>query len=46
MNTDTFGETKTVHYKVKLEEASNHLKVTSETQSGGIDTFVWEEDIR
>jgi len=46
MNTDTFGETKTVHYKVKLEEGSNHLKVTSETQSGGIDTFVWEEDIR
>lgn len=46
MNTDTFGETKTVHYKVKLEEGRNYLKVTSETQSGGIDTFVWEEDIR
>ena len=38
MNTETFGETKTVHYKVKLIKGTNHLTVTSTTESGGIDT--------
>ena len=43
MNTDTFGETKTVHYKVKLTEGTNYLTITSTTQSGGTDTTSWEQ---
>ena len=42
MNTDTFGETKTVHYKVKLIEGMNYLTITSTTQSGGTDTTTYE----
>lgn len=44
MNTDTFGETKTVHYKVKLEEGMNYLTITSTTQSGGTDTTAYEQE--
>lgn len=43
MNTETFGETKKVHYKVKLVEGKNYLTITSTTQSGGIDVTSWEE---
>ncbi len=44
MNTETFGETKKVHYKVKLVEGKNYLTITSTTQSGGIDVTSWEEE--
>ena len=44
MNTETFGETKNVHYKVKLVEGKNYLTITSITQSGGIDVTSWEEE--
>lgn len=44
MNKETFGETKRVHYKVKLVEGNNYLIITSTTQSGGIDTTTWEEE--
>lgn len=43
MNTDTFGETKVVHYKVKLVEGMNYLTITSATQSGGVDTTTYEQ---
>lgn len=38
MNTDTFGQTKVVNYKVKMVEGWNYLKVTSTLQKEGIDT--------
>jgi len=44
MNTDTFGETKVVHYKVKLVEGMNNLKVTSTTESDGVDTSIWNHE--
>lgn len=44
MNTDTFGETKTVHYKVQLVEGMNYLTITSTTQSGGVDTTSYEKE--
>ena len=44
MNTDTFGETKKVHYKVKLIEGTNLLTVTSTTRSGGIETVSYEQE--
>lgn len=43
MDTETFGETKVVHYKVKLVPGTNYLKVISKTQSGGIDTQTFEQ---
>lgn len=42
MNTDTYGQTKTVHYKLKLIQGKNYLKITSTTESGGVDTTEWE----
>lgn len=44
MNTETFGETKNVHYKVKLVEGKNYLKIITTTQSGGVDVTSWEEE--
>lgn len=44
MNKNTFGETKTVHYKVKLIEGVNTLEITSTTESGGIDTATFEQE--
>lgn len=44
MNVETFGETKIVHYKVKLVEGKNYLTVTSTTQSGGVDTKSFEQE--
>lgn len=44
MNTSTFGETKKVHYKVKLIEGNNTLTITSTTQSGGTDTITCEQE--
>lgn len=42
MNTETFGETKIVHYKVKLIQGMNYLTVKSTTQSGGVDVTSME----
>lgn len=42
MNTDTFGETKRVHYKVKLERGMNYLTVKGTTQSGGVNISSWQ----
>lgn len=44
MNTLTFGETKKVHYKVKLIDGKNTLTITSTTQSGGTDTITCEQE--
>lgn len=44
MNTSTFGETKKVHYKVKLIDGKNTLTITSTTQSGGTDTITCEQE--
>lgn len=44
MNTDTFGQTKTVHYKVKLVEGTNYLQIKSTTQSGGEDITTWNQE--
>lgn len=44
MNTDTFGKTKNVHYKVKMTEGRNYLTVTSTTESGGVDTASFEQE--
>lgn len=42
MNTDTFGETKTVHYMIEMIEGMNYLKIVSTTQSDAVDTSVWK----
>lgn len=46
MNTDTFGETKTVHYKVEMIQGMNYLKITSTTQSNAVDTSVWKYEYK
>ena len=43
MDATTFGKTKIVHYKLKLENGTNYLKITSTTESGGVDTTQWEK---
>lgn len=44
MNTSTFGQTKVVHYKVKLVNGTNYLKITSTTESDGVDTTEWNKE--
>ncbi len=44
MSTNTFGETKVVNYTVKLENGKNTLKITSTTDSDGVDTTSWEQE--
>lgn len=46
MNTDTFGETKVVNYKMKMVSGWNYLKVISTTQSGVQDTSVWKYEYK
>lgn len=46
MNTDTFGETKVVNYKVQMVSGWNYLKVISTTQSGAVDTTVWKYEYK
>lgn len=46
MNETTFGQTKVVHYKVKLIEGMNYLEITSKTQSDGVDTTSWEQEYK
>lgn len=46
MTTNTFGQTKVVHYKVKLIQGMNYLKIVSTTQSGAVDTTVWKYDYK
>lgn len=46
MNTDTFGETNTVHYKVPMVFGWNYLKIISTTQSGAQDTSVWKYEYK
>ena len=46
MNTDTFGETKVVHYRVKMIEGMNYLKIVSTTQSDAVDTTVWKYEYK
>jgi len=42
MNTQTFGQTKVVDYKVKMAEGWNYLIVTSTTVKGAVDTTYWK----
>lgn len=44
MNTDTFGETKVVKYKVEMIQGVNYLKIVSTTQSGVKDISVWTKE--
>ena len=46
MDKNTFGETKSVHYKVKLKEGKNYLKIISTTESDGVDSTSWEYEYR
>lgn len=46
MNTDTFGETKTVHYKMEMIQGMNYLKIISTTQSDAVDTSVWKYEYK
>ena len=46
MNTDTFGETKTVHYKMPMVSGWNYLKIISTTQSGAQDTSIWKYEYK
>lgn len=46
MNTDTFGETNTVHYKMPMVSGWNYLKVISTTQSGAQDTSIWKYEYK
>ena len=46
MNTDTFGETKTVHYKIEMIQGMNYLKIISTTQSNAVDTSVWKYEYK
>ena len=42
MNTETFGETKEVKYKMKMVSGWNYLKIVSTTDSGAVDTTFWK----
>ena len=46
MNTDTFGETNTVHYKMPMVSGWNYLKIISTTQSGAQDTSLWKYEYK
>lgn len=46
MNKDTFGETTTVHYKVKMVQGWNYLKIISTTDSDAVDTTVWKYEYK
>ena len=46
MNTDTFGETKTVHYKVEMISGWNYLKIVSITENEAQDTSVWKYEYK
>lgn len=46
MNTDTFGQTKEVHYKMKMVNGWNYLKIISTTESGAQDTTVWKYEYK
>lgn len=46
MNTDTFGQTKEVHYKMEMINGWNYLKVISTTESGAVDTTVWKYEYK
>jgi hypothetical protein len=42
MDANTFGQTKVVHYRVKLENGWNYLKITSTTVNKAVDTTYWK----
>lgn len=46
MNKDTYGDTKEVHYKVKMQNGWNYLKVISTTQSDAKDTSLWKYEYK
>jgi len=46
MNTETFGQTKTVHYKIKMVEGWNYLKLIGTTESGVKNTSVWKYEYK
>lgn len=46
MNQDTFGETKTVHYKVPMIEGMNYFKIVAKTVSGGEVSSVWKYEYK
>jgi hypothetical protein len=46
MNTETFGQTKTVNYKMKMISGWNYLKIISTTAGGAVDTTVWKYEYK
>lgn len=46
MNTDTFGQTKVVKYRVKMKEGWNYLKITATTKSGGSESSIWSYEYK
>ena len=46
MNTDTFGQTKNVHYMIEMIKGMNYLKIISTTQSDAVDTTVWKYEYK
>lgn len=46
MNTDTFGETKIVSYRVQMVSGWNYLKIVSTTENDAQDTSVWKYEYK
>lgn len=46
MNTDTFGQTNVVHYKVKMDNGWNYLAITSTTVNKATDTTYWKYEYK
>lgn len=46
MNSDTFGQTNTVHYMVEMIQGMNYLKIISTTQSDAVDATVWKYEYK
>lgn len=46
MNTDTFGKTKTVKYKVKMIKGWNYLKLIGTTENNAQNTTIWKYEYK
>lgn len=46
MNTDTFGTTKTVKYKLKMVEGWNYLKLIGTTENDAQNTTIWKYEYK
>ena len=46
MNTDTFGTTKEVKYKMKMISGWNYLKIIGKTENGAENTTIWKYEYK